>query len=68
MNGSDLNKSLTDSVGAGLGGKNAQNPNSKKLKHKGVKKDNDDKYEYYTSEDEHGRRIQKMRKKKKKTT
>ena len=34
-----------------------------KLQHKGVGGKDDDKYEYYTSEDEHGHRIQKMRKK-----
>lgn len=36
------------------------------LKHEPLNKDQD-KYEYYTSEDELGRRIQKMRKKKRKT-
>lgn len=57
VNGSDLNRSMTDSVGVGLGGKNSSQTNAK-LKHKGLKKDKDeDKYEYYTSEDEHGRRI-----------
>ena len=35
----------------------------KNLQHNALNAE-DDKYEYYTSEDEHGRRIQKMRKKK----
>jgi len=35
-----------------------------KLAHKGISNElNMEKYEYYTSEDEHGRRIQKLRKK-----
>lgn len=56
--------SFDNKVGAGLKGQKAVIKNGK-LKHKALNAD-DDKYEYYTSEDEQGRRIQKMRKKKRK--
>ena len=53
-------------IGAGLKGSGQRTViKNGKLKHKPLN-DDDDKYEYYTSEDEHGRRIQKMRKKKRK--
>ena len=66
-----------NAVGAGLKAASKSSAISKrdyrnnKLKHKPLNKgQDDDKYEYYTSEDEQGRRIQKMRKKgtKKKAT
>lgn len=60
---SDTARSNDGRVGTGLAGSRKDGKKGK-LQHGSLSKD-DDKYEYYTSEDEFGRRIQKMRKKKK---
>ena len=63
--GKDSSFEATGRVGTGLKGQRTVIKNGK-LRHKPLNNEVDDKYEYYTSEDEHGRRIQKMRKKKRK--